>query len=119
MINDLEKLLNNAYSPHDDIKMSAIVTMKDGINFSGVSIKNDIFRDAIYAEQAVIARAITAGYKYGDFAKIEIMINTSNINDFKYLNRDVILEFMEPDCNIILYDIKGNQKELPVKDLYL
>ena len=117
MLNDLEKLLNNAYIPHDDIKVSAIVTMKDGITFSGVNVKNEIFRDAIYAEQAAIARAVAAGYKHGDFEKLCIMINTNSINDLKYLNRDIIIEFMEPSCEVILYDINRNQKELKVKDL--
>jgi len=112
MINELESLLSNAHTPHSQKCFSAIIVMKDGITFSGVIIKNQIFRDAIYAEQIAIARAIAAGYKYGDFNKLHIMVNTNNINDFKYINRDVIIEFMEPDALITLYDINRNSKTI-------
>jgi len=117
MINDLERLLDNAHSPYDDTRVSAIVQMKDGITFSGVTIKNAIFRDAIYAEQGAIARAVSAGYRYGDFDKLYLMVNTPNINDLKYLNQDIILEFMEPKATVILYDINRNHFELKVSDL--
>ena len=117
MINELERLLSNAYTPYNNKFVSAIVLMKDGTTFSGVTVKNQIFRDAIYAEQAAIARAIAAGYKYGDFDKLYIMSNTKNINELRYLNRDVIIEFMEPSSSIILYDINRNSKVLKAGNL--
>ena len=42
MINELERLLSNAYSPYDNVFYSAIVVMKDKMTFGGVSIKNNI-----------------------------------------------------------------------------
>ena len=70
MINELERLLSNAHAPHDALCFSSVVVMKDGQTFGGVTVKNNIFRDAIYAEQAAIARAVAAGYKKKDFDKI-------------------------------------------------
>ena len=61
MVSELERLLSNSNSPYDKLCFSAVVVMKDGESFSGVTVKNQIYRDAVYAEQAAIARAITAG----------------------------------------------------------
>ena len=117
MVSELERLLSNSYAPYDHICFSAVVVMKDKNTFGGVTIKNDIFRDAIYAEQVAIARGIAKGYKYGDFDAIYLMVGTKNINDFKYLNRDMILEFFEPDRHIYLYDLNRNERILKVGNL--
>ena len=117
MINELERLLSNAHAPHDALCFSSVVVMKDGQTLGGVTVKNNIFRDAIYAEQAAIARAVAAGYKKKDFDKIYIMVGSNNINDLKYLNKDVIIEFMEPSSLVYLYDLNRNEKILKVGNL--
>lgn len=117
MINELERLLSNAHAPHDALCFSSVVVMKDGQTFGGVTVKNNIFRDAIYAEQAAIARAVAVGYKKKDFDKIYIMVGSNNINDLKYLNKDVIIEFMEPSSLVYLYDLNRNEKILKVGNL--
>ena len=117
MINELERLLSNAHAPNDALCFSSVVVMKDGQTFGGVTVKNNIFRDAIYAEQAAIARAVAAGYKKKDFDKIYIMVGSNNINDLKYLNKDVIIEFMEPSSLVYLYDLNRNEKILKVGNL--
>ena len=117
MVSELERLLSNANAPYDNICFSSIVVMKDKTVFSGVTVKNSIFRDSIYAEQLAIARAVTAGYKYGDFDKIYIMVGSKNINDLKYINKDTIIEFFEPDKSVYLYDINRNERILKVGNL--
>ncbi len=117
MVNELERLLSNSYATYDFKCFSSIVVMKDGKTFSGVTVKNQIFRDAIYAEQAAIARAVSAGYKYGDFDKIYIMVGSSSIGDLKHINRDAILEFMEPEREVFLYDKNRNYRVMKVGHL--
>ena len=117
MIKELERLRTNDHAPHDALCFSSVVVMKDGQTFGGVTVKNNIFRDAIYAEQAAIARAVAAGYKKKDFDKIYIMVGSNNINDLKYLNKDVIIEFMEPSSLVYLYDLNRNEKILKVGNL--
>ena len=117
MINELERLLSHAHAPYDQKCFSAVALMKDGKSFSGVTVKNQIFRDAVYAEQAAIARAVAAGYKYGDFETLYIMVGTKNINDLRHINRDVIIEFMEPSATVTLYDINRNSRVLKVGHL--
>ncbi len=117
MVSELERLLANSYAPYDHVCFSAIVQMKDKTTFGGVTIKNRTFRDTIFAESLAIARAVTAGYKYKDFEAIYIMVGTKNINDLKYLNRDVITEFLEPDKHVYLYDLNRNERILKVGNL--
>ena len=119
MVSELERLLSHAHAPYDNKCFAAVVEMKDGKTFSGVTVKNQIYRDAIYAEQTAIARAVAAGYKYGDFDKIYIMVGTKNINDLRYINRDIILEFFEPSASVILYDLNRNSRVMKAGNLVL
>lgn len=118
MISELKNLLKKSYNPYDNLSFAAIATMKDGTKFNGVSIKNATFRDGLYAEQIAIARAVTNGYKYGDFEKISIMVNTDKISDLKYLDNKVITEFLEPDARVILYTISDDKRVLKVGNLF-
>lgn len=117
MVNELERLLSNSYAPYDNICFSAIVTTKDKKVFGGVSVKNAIFRDTIYAEQAAIARAVTLGYRYKDFDTLYLMVSTNDLNDLKYINKDMILEFFEPNREIFLYNIKREVRVIKVGNL--
>ena len=118
MISELKTLLSNSYSPYDEKCFAAIVLMKDGSVFKGVTVKNAIFRDGIYAEQIAIASAVTKGYKKGDFEKIYVMVGTNNISDLKYLNRNIITEFFEPEKSVILYTLDETTRVLKVGNLY-
>ena len=118
MISELKRLWSNSYSPYDIKCFSCIVVMKDGKTFNGVTVKNAIFRDGIYAEQIAIARAVTEGYKYGDFEKIYLMIGSDDIRDLKYLNERIITEFFEPFKSVVLYTINEDKRVLKVGNLY-
>lgn len=118
MISELKELLSNSYSPYDTKCFASIVVMKDGTKFKGVTVKNAIFRDGIYAEQIAIGQAVTNGYKYGDFDTIYIMVGTKDIKDLKYLNSRVITEFFEPEKCVILYTLDEDNRVLKVGSLY-
>lgn len=114
----LIKLLQNCCVPSDSLHFSAIVVMKDGNEFYGVNVKNSVFRDAIYAEQAAIGQAITSGYKKGDFEKIYLMVGSDKVGDLKYLDRAVITEFFEGECEVCCMNLFGQEVILPVDNLY-
>lgn len=118
MISELKELLSNSYSPYSVKCYASIVVMKDGTKFKGVTVKNAIYRDSLYAEQIAIASAVTKGYKYGDFETIYIMVGTNDIKDLKYLNERVITEFFEPEKSVILYTLDGDNRVLKVGNLY-
>lgn len=114
----LERLLNNAYTPYDRVKFACIVEMDDGREFAGVTVKNSVFRDGIYAEQIAISSAVTAGYKKGSFNALYLMVNSDDISDLKYLNRDIIVEFFDPSDRVILMTLSGEKRILKVGTLF-
>ncbi len=114
----LVKLMQYAVVPEDSLHFTSIVVMKDGTEFSGVNVKNSVFRDAIYAEQAAIGQAITAGYKKGDFEKIYVMVGGERISDLKYIDRAVIAEFFDDDCDVVCMNLFGESITLRVDNLY-
>ncbi len=114
----LINVLQYAIVPSDSLHFASVVIMKDGTEFVGVNIKNSIFRDAIYAEQSAIGQAVTAGYRYGDFQTMYIMVGSERISDLKYINRAVICEFFEPNAEITCMNLFGEQAVLRVDNLY-
>ena len=118
MNKELEILMKNAYTPYDTMKFTCIVKMDDGTCFRGVTVKNSVFRDGIYAEQIAIARAVSAGYKKGDFDSLYLMVNTNDIGDLRYLNRDIIVEFFDPSDRVVLFTIDGEKRVLKVGNLF-
>ena len=66
----LEQLLNNAYAPYSNYKVSSIVVMNDGKTYEGVNVENASFGATICAERNAINSAIKDGYKKGDFKEL-------------------------------------------------
>lgn len=117
MVRELERLLSNSYAPFDEITYSAIAKMKDGMIFAGVEVKNNIFRSSIYAEESAIANAVSHGYQKKDFDSLYIMTSSKNINDLNNLNKNIIKEFYENNCEIFLYDINREERIIKVGNL--
>ena len=118
MYEKLLKLLNNSYSPYSKFRVSAIVVMKDGTEFSGVNVENASYGASICAERSAIVSAISAGYKKDDFHSLYVMCGDSNtISTCCFLCRQVICEFFKDDCNIVCFDKFGNSEIFAVKEL--
>ena len=118
MYEKLLKLLSNSYSPYSKFRVSAIVVMKDGTEFSGVNVENASYGASICAERSAIVSAISAGYKKDDFESLFVMCGDSNtISTCCFLCRQVICEFFKENCKIECFDKVGNSKIFEVKEL--
>ncbi len=113
----LIKLLNNAYSPIDNIPFACAVETNSGQIFYGVSLKNSVYRDAIYAEQAALGAALSAGFKKGDFKQLTILIGSNNLDDIKNLSTEIILELLSPTAMITIMCLSSSEKNFKVSDL--
>lgn len=111
----LIKLLKNSYSPYYHFPVSAIIVMKDGQEFSGVNVEN-ANGTSICAERNAIATAIASGYHKGDFKTIYIMLN-KGIGMPCFACRQVLLEFMTPDTEVVSMDKEGNEEIHLLKEL--
>lgn len=115
-----EKLLalqKNSYSPYSNFKVSAIVVMNDGSEFSGVNVENASYGAAICAERSAIVSAISAGYKKGDFKEIHIMVGSGEIGMPCFICRQVISEMFPKDAKVICYSTRETSKEYTVREL--
>ena len=115
MKEQLEKLLENAYSPYYNFPVACIALMKDGKEFYGVNVEN-ANGTSICAERNAIASAVAHGYKKGDFDKLYIMLS-KGFGTPCFACRQVILEFMENKDQVIAISKNGEEKAYTVEEL--
>jgi cytidine deaminase len=62
----------NAYAPYSNYLVGAAVLTKDGKVFEGVNVENAAYPLGVCAEKTALVKAVSEGYKPGDFAAIGI-----------------------------------------------
>ena len=113
----LLKLLDNAYCPYSNFRVSAMLVMKDGTEIPGVNVENVSYGAAICAERNAITTAIAMGYKKEDFDKLYVMTSGKRISSCCFVCRQVITEFFDKNSLMTLMDMDGNEKTLTVEEL--
>lgn len=117
MINNLKELLNNAYAPYSNYRVSAIVIMKDGATFKGVNVENASYGATICAERNAINSAIAAGYKKKDFRELHIMVSSNKFGFPCFICRQTISELCDESMIIKLYKESGEELDVLYKDI--
>ena len=117
MEESLKRLLKNSYSPYSGFKVASICLMKDGKSFGGVNVENASYGATICAERVAIFKAVSEGYRKGDFKKLYVMCDSPKISSSCFLCRQTISEFFSRDAEIILYSNDGEKETYTVEDL--
>lgn len=117
MKEELMELLDQAYAPYSHFRVSSIVVMKDGTFFKGVNVENASYGATICAERVAILKAVSKGYRKGDFARLYVMVDGDQISSCCFQCRQVITEFFEEDAEIILSNRNGQAKRYLVSEL--
>lgn len=118
MKDKLIKLLDNSYCPYSNFRVSAIVVMKDGKEFSGVNVEDASTRAGACAERVAIFSAITSGYKKNDFREIHVLCGDSNkLSTPCFVCRQLLTEFFNYNDLIYVYNNKGESKAFTIKEL--
>lgn len=89
----------NAYSPYSRFKVGATILTKDGKTIDGCNVENAAYGSTMCAERTAIFKAISMGYKPGDFKAIAIAASGDNFSPCGSC-RQVINEFGE-DIDLI------------------
>ena len=110
MKDKLLELLNNSYAPYSNFRVSAIVETTDGNIYTGVNIENASYGASVCAERVAIFKAVSEGYRKGDFKRLHVMVDSPKISSCCFMCRQVISEFFNNDTEIILYNNKGEYK---------
>jgi cytidine deaminase len=61
-----------AYAPYSNYLVGAAVRTRDGRVFEGVNVENAAYPLGVCAERTALVKAVSEGYKPGDFAAIGI-----------------------------------------------
>ena len=89
----------NAYSPYSGFKVGAAILAKDGRIIKGCNVENAAYGSTMCAERTAIFKAVSMGYKPGDFQAIAIASSAKNFSPCGSC-RQVINEFGE-DIDLI------------------
>lgn len=116
MVEKLQKLLNNSYSPYSKFKVACIITLKDGNEVNGVNVENASLGATICAERSAICSAISKGYKKGDFKELHVMVDHDKIGTCCFMCRQVISEFFSGDSIITCYNKNGLKQTFTVQE---
>ncbi len=117
MKENLEKIINNSYSPYSNFKTAAIVKMENGQEFIGVNVENASFKNGLCAEQVAVAAAVAEGYSKPDFKELHVYGLSDSFTYPCFLCRQLLLEFFDLEKNVYIYKKNGEKKELKVSEL--
>lgn len=106
----LLELLNKSYAPYSNFRVSAIIETTDNNIYTGVNIENASYGATVCAERVAIFKAVSEGYRKGDFKRLHVMVDSPKISSCCFMCRQVISEFFNNDTEIILYNNKGEYK---------
>lgn len=117
MKDKLLELLKKSYAPYSKFRVSAIVETTDGKIYTGVNIENASYGATVCAERVAIFKAVSEGYKKGEFKRLHVMVDSPKISSCCFMCRQVISEFFNNDTEIILYNNKDEYKTYTKEEL--
>lgn len=118
MIDKLLDTAKNSYAPYSNYHVAAVVVLKDGCYFDGVNVENASYGATVCAERVAIFKAVTAGYRKGDFKELHVLCaDSKTISSCCFLCRQVITEFFNPNDKIYCYNKDGQMKVYNVSNL--
>ena len=117
MKDKLLELLNKSYAPYSNLRVSAIVETTDNNIYTGVNIENASYGASVCAERVAIFKAVSEGYRKGDFKRLLVMVDSPKISSCCFMCRQVISEFFNNNTEIILYNNKGEYKTYTKEEL--
>ncbi len=113
LLKQAHKAKENAYSPYSSFKVGATILTKDGKTIDGCNVENAAYGSTMCAERTAIFKAVSMGYKPGDFEAIAIASSGENFSPCGSC-RQVINEFGEDidlifewDDEIVIDSLKG------------
>ncbi len=94
LLDQADQAKENSYSPYSGIKVGAAILTKDGKIIDGCNVENAAYGSTMCAERTAIFKAVSMGYKPGDFQAIAITSSGENFSPCGPC-RQVINEFGE------------------------
>lgn len=107
----------NAYTPYSNFHVGAAVLLKDGSIISGCNVENSSYGLCNCAERTALFTTYAQGYRKDDIVKMLILANTDRPCSPCGACRQVMSELLNPDCEVILTNLKKDVKIMTVSEL--
>lgn len=104
LLAEAHKAKENAYCCYSNFQVGAAILAKDGSIISGCNVENASYGLTMCAERTAVCKAVSEGYKPGDFEAIAI---AASADDFSPCGacRQVINEF--GDDMVVIFEFGG------------
>lgn len=97
------KLLQTyAYAPYSLFRVSAIVTLKNGNQITGVNVENAAYSAGICAERNALAQVFAQGYQKNDISYMFLITDSKTIGSPCGVCRQFMIETMPSDATIYI-----------------
>ena len=80
LLAEAHKAKKNAYSRYSNFKVGAAIRAKDGAIITGCNVENASYGLTMCAERTAVFKAVSMGYKPGDFDAIAIAASADNFS---------------------------------------
>lgn len=104
LLHDAHKAKENAYCRYSGFQVGAALLAKDGTVITGCNVENASYGLTMCAERSAIFKAVSMGYKPGDFEAIAIAASGPNFSPCGAC-REVINEF--GDDMAVIFEFGG------------
>jgi len=104
-----------AYAPYSNFRVGAAIRTKRGRVYTGCNIENSSYGLTICAERTAIFKAISEGEK--EFTAIAVASDDADFCPPCGACRQVLMD-LAPNIDFIMTDGRGNQKTVPLKELF-
>ncbi len=104
-----------AYAPYSGFRVGAAVLTADGRIFGGANIENASLGATVCAERVAIWQAVAAGQRR--LVALAVLADTPTPVAPCGLCRQVLQEFAEPDCQVVLANLQGQFQVVPFDQL--
>ncbi|MBV5341512.1 MAG: cytidine deaminase [Deltaproteobacteria bacterium] len=114
LLNLAHKAKESAYPPYSNFHVGAALLAKNGKVITGCNVENASYGLTMCAERTALFKAVSEGYKPGDFEAIAV---ASSGEDFSPCGacRQVINEFGEDI--VVIFEFGGEVVAKPLKEL--
>lgn len=111
------EVFNNSYSPYSKFKVGAAVLLKNGEIITGCNVENASYGLSNCAERTALFTVYSKGYRMNDIDKMMIIGDVEKPISPCGACRQVIIELMNPESEVIMTNLNKDYKILKVKDL--
>jgi cytidine deaminase len=106
-----------AYAPYSHFQVGAVVVTTTGDIYFGANVENASFGLCMCAERNALFAACLAGVKPFEIVTIGVLADSPGPTSPCGSCRQVMLELANKETNVIMYNLKGECKEMKVADL--